>query len=224
MRFTVVQHAATLFGLFVFATIAGIAAAPCVTLFRAMRGKGDFLDALLLGHVILLQGILHVWLCGPSSWIFRIPLEEGRYPFRSWTAIRWGFNLAFHRMTLLFLPVFVPTFMADMYYRLSGLRAGRGVQINTAYLNDASLVTLGDGSVIGGMAFVNCHIVERGELVLAPVTIGANCTVGGGAFLNPGVVLEDGAVVASRAVVPKYTVIPHGEVWGGVPARCIRGA
>jgi len=35
-------------------------------------------------------------------------------------------------------------------------------------------------------------------------------------------VIGEGAVIASRAVVPKWTNIPPGEVWGGIPAKCIR--
>ena len=29
---------------------------------------------------------------------------------------------------------------------------------------------------------------------------------------------------ASRAVVPKWTNIPDGEVWAGIPAKCIKRA
>jgi len=43
-----------------------------------------------------------------------------------------------------------------------------------------------------------------------------------GSVIQPGCVIGEGAIVASRAVVPKWTKIPAGEVWAGVPARCIR--
>ena len=33
-----------------------------------------------------------------------------------------------------------------------------------------------------------------------------------------------GAVIASKAGLPKHTEVPPGEVWGGIPAKCIRRA
>ena len=59
---------------------------------------------------------------------------------------------------------------------------------------------------------------------MAPVKIGSKCVIGTHAQVNPGCVIGDKAVIASRAVLPKYTVVPAGEVWGGIPAKCIRRA
>ena len=60
--------------------------------------------------------------------------------------------------------------------------------------------------------------------MLAPVNIGKDALIGMGSVIQPGCVIGEGAIVASRAVVPKWTNIPAGEVWGGIPARCIRMA
>ena len=76
--------------------------------------------------------------------------------------------------------------------------------------------------MIGGAATLNGHLVERGELVLSPITIGDNALIGTGVMIQPGVQIGEGAVIASRAVVPKYKVIPAGEVWGGIPAVKIK--
>jgi acetyltransferase-like isoleucine patch superfamily enzyme len=45
-----------------------------------------------------------------------------------------------------------------------------------------------------------------------------------GSVIQPGSTIGDKAVVASRAVVPKWTNIPDGEVWAGIPAKCIKRA
>jgi len=58
--------------------------------------------------------------------------------------------------------------------------------------------------------------------VLSPVKIGDGALLGTGSIVQPGCVIGEGAVIASRAVVPKWTNIPPGEVWGGLPAKCIR--
>ena len=73
-------------------------------------------------------------------------------------------------------------------------------------------------------AIINAHLVEKGELVMAPVKIGNGALIGGNSTVQPGCTIGEGAVVANRAVLPKWTDIPAGEVWGGVPAKCIRQA
>ncbi|MEC9174376.1 MAG: DapH/DapD/GlmU-related protein, partial [Candidatus Thermoplasmatota archaeon] len=65
---------------------------------------------------------------------------------------------------------------------------------------------------------------EKDGIHLSKVIIGDNCVIGSGAFIAPGCVIGDRAVIASRAVLPKFTIIPPGEIWGGIPARRIRGA
>ena len=54
-----------------------------------------------------------------------------------------------------------------------------------------------------------------------PINIGHHCWIGTGAIVLQGVTIGDGAVVAAGAVVTKD--IPAYEVWGGVPAKYIKG-
>jgi len=58
------------------------------------------------------------------------------------------------------------------------------------------------------------------ELIVQPVTIGANSWVGGGVTLLPGVVLGEGCVVGAGSVVTK--TFPAGSVIAGNPARLIK--
>lgn len=53
-----------------------------------------------------------------------------------------------------------------------------------------------------------------------PIHVGHHCWIGTGATILQGVNIGDGAVVAAGAVVTKD--IPPYEIWGGVPAKCIR--
>ena len=53
-----------------------------------------------------------------------------------------------------------------------------------------------------------------------PIHVGHHCWIGTGATVLQGVNIGDGAVVAAGAVVTKD--IPPYEIWGGVPAKCIR--
>ena len=174
------------------------------------------------GMGIMAWGITLVIISGLLGGLFRPRLEPGRYPLRSFLTIQWAWSMVFHRIALFFLPFLVPSFIGNTYYWLSGAKLGKGVQINSAHLNDAGSVTLGDRVVIGGKAIINAHLTEKGELVMAPVSIGNDALIGMGSVIQPGCTIGNGAVVASRAVVPKWTNIPEGEVWSGIPARCIK--
>ena len=167
-------------------------------------------------------GVTLVIFSGLLGGLFRPRLEPGRYPLKSFVTIQWAWSMIFHKIALFFLPFLVPSFIGNTFYRLSGAKLGKGVQINSAHLNDAGSVTLGDGVVIGGKAIINAHLTEKGELVMAPVNIGKDALIGMGSVIQPGCVIGEGAIIASRAVVPKWTIIPAGEVWAGIPARCIR--
>ncbi|MEO2115597.1 MAG: hypothetical protein ABGX21_04710, partial [Candidatus Poseidoniia archaeon] len=140
----------------------------------------------------------------------------------SFITIQWAFSLVSHRAAKMFLGLVIPSFLATMYYRMMGAKIGNRVQLNSININDASMITIGDGVVVGGDATINGHLVESGEIVLAPVNIGDGALIGGGSIVQPGCTIGKGAVVATRAVLPKWTVVPDGEVWGGIPARFIK--
>ncbi len=127
-----------------------------------------------------------------------------------------------HRVAQMFLGLVIPSFLATMYYRMMGAKIGSGVQLNSVRINDASMITIGDGVVVGGDATINGHLVESGEIVLAPVVIGDGALIGGGSIVQPGCRIGKGSVVATRAVLPKWTEVPEGEVWGGIPASFIK--
>lgn len=62
--------------------------------------------------------------------------------------------------------------------------------------------------------------VEEG-LVSTPVHIGRNVWIGANAVILRGVSIGDGAIIAAGAIVNKD--IPAYEIWGGVPAKRIKG-
>ncbi len=225
-----IQHFLSVFVMAFIGLIIGLAVIPSYFLFDWLtsltQDQGSIYEALGacvgLGLGYILWGVSLITICGFLGGIFKIRKPEGRYPLRSFVTIQWAFSLVFHRSAQIFLKQVVPSFLANLYYRMMGAKIGRGVQLNSENINDASMLTFGDGVVVGGGATINGHLVEKGEIILAPVTIGEGALIGGGSIVQPGCRIGDGSVVGSRAVVPKWTEIPPGEVWGGIPARFIK--
>ncbi len=228
--FEIVQNVLSVIVMILFGVLFGLAIMPSYFLFMEVKeitsGKSELVEAagfcISLGLGYIIWGIVLLLICGTMGGIFRIRKEEGRYPLRSFITIQWAFSLVSHRVAQMFLGLVIPSFLATMYYRMMGAKIGSGVQLNSIKINDASMVTIGDGVVVGGDATINGHIVESGEIVLAPVNIGDGALIGGGSTVQPGCTIGKGAVVAARAVLPKWTEVPDGEVWGGVPARFIK--
>ena len=161
----------------------------------------------------LLQFVLHI----------RIK-EKSVFPLASFTTIRWAFCGQIIRATQPILQHFVPSFVSNLYYRICGAKIGKKTQINTHRLNDPCLIRIDDGCVVGGGATFNGHLVEKGEIVFAPIHMKAGSLVGAGATVQPGVTIGENAVIASHGLIPKYRTIPQNEVWGGLPARKIQSS
>ena len=108
--------------------------------------------------------------------------------------------------------------MSFLYFRLAGCRIGRDVWITGATILDPWLVSIGDGTVIGGDVVISAHIAGGAELYLGPITIGRDCRIGAHAVLCTGVTLGDGATVGIRAYLRKGRRIPAGAYVAAVGA------
>ena len=161
----------------------------------------------------LTQRILHV----------RIPKDKEKIvdKLESWTTIRWAICAHLHRCTHPVLVHTIPSPICNAYYRLAGAKIGKGVQINSINVNDPSTITIEDKVVIGGRSVINGHLVEKGQLVLARVTLKKGCLIGAGTTIQPGVSIGEGAVIATNGLVGKWKSIPAGEVWAGLPVKRI---
>jgi len=101
------------------------------------------------------------------------------------------------------------------------MKIGRRAFINTEYLSDLALITIGDDAVIGGSVRICAHYGGGGNLVVAPVTIGDRATLGLACCIMGDVVIGPDAVILPESVVLPGSRVGSGETWGGVPARPI---
>ncbi len=152
-----------------------------------------------------------------------IPLRPGSYRLNHAQFRLWKLRHVATALAKAALTPFFPVFSRQALYGLLGVRVGRNVAVAGTLL-DPTLTVLEDESVVGEGAIVACHAMARGRFLLRPVRVGRGATVGGGAIVMHGVTIGEGAVILPGALVQADTEIPPGEVWGGLPAACVKPA
>jgi non-ribosomal peptide synthetase-like protein len=118
-----------------------------------------------------------------------------------------------------YLHAFDGTPFKSLIWRLLGVRMGKRVFDDGAYLTERTLAAIGDDSILNAGSKIQCHSQEDGTFKSDRTTIGARCTLGVGAFVHYGVTLGDGAVLAPDSFLMKGEQIPGRARWGGNPAR-----
>ena len=209
----------------VFLTLFGAALALAVGTVALLFGSlpmGDF-----RGVLLLLAGILFLYVYGIL--IYRIfmalfPLRAGNIENGSGQEFVYHVYLLFYLM--LFYPImrsgFMPAPLMRAFYLAIGTRLGKNTYSQGIIL-DPPFVEIGNNSVVGQYALLVPHVIEGERLAHYPIRVGNNVTIGAHAVVLSDVVIGDGAIVATGAIVTKGTQIGEGEVWGGVPARRLRG-
>ncbi len=210
---------------FACALIPGIALVlkACYLLPQVPRLAGLFLVGCAIAGGFFLFGLSLIILIGLTRIIFRLRLKEGDYPLFSRAAFHWAFCGGLQLLVgFTFIDFILLTPFANLLFRLLGARLGRNVQINSKCIADASLLEIGDNTVIGGSATIIGHIVERGKLKLRSVKIGNNVTVGLNSVIMPGCEIGDHAVIGAGAVLLKNTKVEPRSVYFGVPAGPVK--
>lgn len=176
---------------------------------------------LALGYFLF--GLTLILLVGIFRSVFRIRLKEGTHEMFSFEGMKWAFIGSLYLMIhYTFIDFVLLTPFANLLFRMLGAKLGKNVQFNSKYVFDASLLEIGDNTVVGGGAIINCHIVERGKLVLRKVKIGKNVTIGSHSTIMPGCEIGDRAIIGASAVLLKDTKVESRDIWYGYKAESLR--
>lgn len=215
---------------FYFLCIGLIAASltPGIVLFQQTQvwaaSLTGFSYALALGCALtvgfLAYGFSIVFLAPLANFVLRTNLKEWRGPYYSGAAVRWYVhNGLTYIVRYTFLEFVTPTPLCHLFYKMMGMKLGRGVHINTTNISDPSLIEMGEKVTIGGSATIIGHYGQHGYLVLAPVKIGKGATIGLRAIVMGGAEIGEGAKIMPNSVVLPKMKVPAGETWGGIPAQ-----
>jgi non-ribosomal peptide synthetase-like protein len=103
--------------------------------------------------------------------------------------------------------------------RLFGARIGRRTLIDTTYLTEFDLVTIGDDASVGAIASLQTHLFEDRVMKMDHVILRDRASVGAKAVVLYGSVIEEDASLAAMSLVMKGEVLPAGTTWCGIPAQ-----
>ena len=103
--------------------------------------------------------------------------------------------------------------------RLFGTRVGRRTLIDTTYLTEFDLVSIGDDVSVGTNASLQTHLFEDRVMKMDHITIRDRATIGDKAVVLYSSVVEEDATLSAMSLAMKGEVLPAGTTWCGIPAQ-----
>ena len=118
-----------------------------------------------------------------------------------------------------FLRMFAGTPLAPWILRIMGAKVGRRCFIETSFVTEFDLVTIGDDCCIGRSVSLQTHLFEDRVMKMSHVRVGDRCSIGPRAIVLYDSVLEDDVLLSGLSLVMKGEVAPRGTSWRGTPAE-----
>lgn len=109
------------------------------------------------------------------------------------------------------LEFITPSPLNVLFYKMMGMKIGKGVIINSSNISDACLITLGDHVTIGGSAHLLTHYSQAGYLVVSTLEIKKESTIGLKASVFGNVVIGERCTVSPHQVVLPRTRLEDGQ-------------
>jgi acetyltransferase-like isoleucine patch superfamily enzyme len=94
-----------------------------------------------------------------------------------------------------------------MFFKMMGMKIGKGTMINTSNISDPCLIEIGDYVTIGGSATLIAHYGMKGFLVIDRLEIRDKATIGLRASVFGDVVVGKGQTVKAHDVLLPKTRI-----------------
>lgn len=216
-RFRVGTFIFALTPLYLVAVLAmGISATPGVYIFswlyEATLGWPQLFHFMAIGVGIFLAylsyGISILFVIPFFNWILPFKPKPFRGSYFSIQSVPWYIHNAFtYIVRYTFLEFVTPTPLNTMFYRMMGMKIGKGTQINTTNISDPALIEIGDYVTIGGSAHLFAHYGQKGYLVLSSVKIGNGVNIG-----IKATIMGDTQIGAGAMIGPHEVVLPKSRV------------
>ena len=187
----------------------GISATPAVYFFNFITNISQPLPQLLYYFI---YGLVLIFVMPMINFLMPFRLKPFRGTYYSLTSVPWYFHNAFtYIVRYTFLEFITPTPLNMMFYRLMGMKIGKGAHINTTNISDPCLIEIEDKVTIGGSVHIIAHYASKGFLIVERVKIRKGATIGLKATVMGDVEIGEGAVIAPHEVILPKSRIPSGR-------------
>ncbi|MBT7610994.1 MAG: hypothetical protein HN576_14625 [Bacteriovoracaceae bacterium] len=201
----------------------GVALTPGILVFLKVQSltsnSSEFIRALgmamSIGLGLFLFSFTIIFVVPLVNYPFIPFVRSYRGPWFSLESIPWYIhNALIYLVRYTILDLITPSPLNILFYRMMGMKIGKGVMINTSNISDACLIELEDYAVIGGSASLMAHYGMKGYLIIDRLKIGRGSTIGLNAIIMGGVIIGEKVTMAPGSVALPKTIIPDETKFG----------
>jgi hypothetical protein len=198
----------------------GVAAAPGIFVYQGIESLTSGWPLIFhyaamgfgLALGFLTYGLTLIFVVPAVNFLMPFKVKEFRGPWYSLPAIPWFIhNGLTYIVRFTFLEFITPSPLNVLFFRMMGMKIGKGCVINSSHISDPCLIELGDYVTVGGSATIFAHYGQKGYLVIAPVKIGDYTNIGLKASIMGGATIGKNVMIKPHTAVLPKTEIPDGE-------------
>jgi hypothetical protein len=195
----------------------GVSALPGVYLFNSIYDitihLSEFYRYLFLAIGLIASyfayGITLIFIMPAVNFMIPLKLKPFRGQYYSLRSVPWFIHNALtYVVRYTFLEFVTPTPVNILFYKMMGMKIGKGVHLNTTNISDPALIELEDYVTVGGSAHIIAHYASKGYVIVEPVKIKKGVTIGLKATIMGDVEIGENAVIAPHEVVFPKSRIP----------------
>ncbi|PNL18241.1 Pls/PosA family non-ribosomal peptide synthetase [Micrococcus sp. FDAARGOS_333] len=178
-----------------------------------------WLTAVAGGLVLLAAGAAAATVTVLAKKVFVGRIDAGEHPL--WSPFIWRNEVADTFTEYLAAPWFARAAAGTpamvWFLRAMGARIGHGCWVESYWLPEADLVSLGDGATVNRGCVVQTHLFHDRVMSLDAVDLAAGATLGPNSVVLPAARLGAGTTVGAGSLVMRGEELPAGTWWIGNP-------
>ncbi|MCU1406986.1 MAG: Amino acid adenylation protein [Glaciihabitans sp.] len=180
---------------------------------------GPWWTIVLTGPVLLAAGAVAALVSSAAKWVLVGRISSSDHPL--WSSFVWRNEVSDTFVEMVAAPWFARSATGTpalaWWLRSLGAKIGRGVWLETYWLPEADLVTIGDGATVNRGCVVQTHLFHDRVMTLDRVDVEAGGTLGPHSVVLPAAVISRNATVGPASLVMRGERVPDGSRWAGNP-------
>jgi non-ribosomal peptide synthetase-like protein len=180
---------------------------------------GLLATAAVSGLVLFAAGVVACLLASLIKWLLVGRSKPAEHPL--WSSWVWRNELADVAIEELAVPwlagAAMGTPLLNAWLRTLGARIGPGAWIETYWLPEPDLITIGAGASVNRGVVVQTHLFHDRIMQLDRTTLEAGATLGPHSIVLPAATVGRHALVGPASLVMRGESVPEGTSWSGNP-------